>query len=116
MDVSLKEWTKKCCKIGVQVGEGMYLHSLLFADDQVMIANDEEDINYMARNLAEEYRKWGLEINIEKTEYMTASPHNECEIDGRKLNKDSSFKYLSSYLQVDGIYRKEGDKRKEGGA
>uniref|UniRef100_T1H9Y0 Uncharacterized protein n=1 Tax=Rhodnius prolixus TaxID=13249 RepID=T1H9Y0_RHOPR len=54
--------------MGVQVGEGMYLHSLLFADDQVLIANDEEDINYLVRKQAEEYRKWGLEINTEKTE------------------------------------------------
>ena len=46
------------------------VYSLLFADDQLLIAEDYEDIEYMARKLVEEYEKWGLNINLKKTNYM----------------------------------------------
>uniref|UniRef100_T1I4L4 Reverse transcriptase domain-containing protein n=1 Tax=Rhodnius prolixus TaxID=13249 RepID=T1I4L4_RHOPR len=67
--------------MGIQIGEGLYLSNLLFADDQVLIAQDEEDINYtsMLRKLKEEYAKWSLEINFIKTEYMTGNRFDETE-------------------------------------
>ncbi|XP_045480901.1 uncharacterized protein LOC123685289 [Harmonia axyridis] len=46
------------------------LFTLRFADDQIVIAQDNDDLEYMARILIEEYKKWGLEVNIEKTRYM----------------------------------------------
>ena len=42
----------------------MYSHN--FADDQVLLARDRDDMEYMARKLREEYEKWGLTINLEK--------------------------------------------------
>ena len=42
------------------------LHSLNFADDQVLLAQDHDEMEYMARKLKEEYEKWGLTINLEK--------------------------------------------------
>lgn len=38
-----------------------------FADDQVIIAGDKEDLQYMTRKLKETYEYWGLEMNLEKT-------------------------------------------------
>ena len=46
----------------------VYSHS--FADDQVLLAQDHDDMEYMARKLKEEYEKWGLAINLEKTKYV----------------------------------------------
>ena len=43
-----------------------YVYSLNFADDQVLLAQDHDDMEYMARKLKEEYEKWGLAINLEK--------------------------------------------------
>ena len=37
-----------------------------FADDQVLLAQDHDDVEYMARKLKEEYEKWGLAVNLEK--------------------------------------------------
>ena len=42
----------------------------LFADDQVLITKEHEDMEFMVRKLLEEYDKWGLKIHLEKTFYM----------------------------------------------
>ena len=31
---------------------------------------DRDDMEYMVRKLEEEYKKWGLAINLEKTKYV----------------------------------------------
>lgn len=66
---ALHLWKRKCGGMGIDLGE-LCLYTLQFADDQVIMANDKEDIEYMARKLQEEYRRWGLEINIDKTKYL----------------------------------------------
>ena len=42
----------------------------LFADDQLLIAQDYKDLEYMTRELIEEYELWGLKLNIKKTKHM----------------------------------------------
>ena len=59
----------------------MYVYSLSFADNQVVLAQDRDDMEYMTRKLKEEYGEWGLTINLEKTIYVytgcfTTSGHN----------------------------------------
>ena len=49
--------------------QNTYVYSLSFADDQVLLAQDHDDMEYMARKLKEECEKWGLVINLEKTKY-----------------------------------------------
>ncbi|XP_056629891.1 uncharacterized protein LOC130440652 [Diorhabda sublineata] len=44
--------------------EGKCLIILFFADDQVIISGDEDDVNYMLRKFDDEYAKWGLNMNI----------------------------------------------------
>jgi hypothetical protein len=47
------------------------VYSLNFADDQVSIAQDHDDMEFMARKLKEVCEKWGLTINLEKNQiYM----------------------------------------------
>ena len=36
-----------------------YVYSLNFADDQILLAQDHDDMEYMARKLKEEYEKFG---------------------------------------------------------
>ena len=54
-----------------------------FADDQVLLAQDHEDVEYMARKLKEEYEKWGLAVNLEKTKYL-------CMGEGKEILKFDS--------------------------
>lgn len=65
----LKEWSKRCAAIGTGTEE-VYLYTLLFADDQVITANDEDDASFMIRKLTEEYKKLGLKLNSNNTEYL----------------------------------------------
>ena len=89
IDTAIKEWKKKSKVLGVKM-EDESLYSLLFADDQIIVAED--DVNYMFRKLIEELGKWGLEINIEKTQYMAIGAH------GRDLQTDKGIvKYTKEY-------------------
>ena len=42
------------------------IHSMLFADDQLLIAQDYEDLEYMTRKLIGEYELWGLKLSVKK--------------------------------------------------
>jgi hypothetical protein len=44
--------------------DNITLYTLQFADDQVVLAGDEEDLEYMTRELKETYEKWGLDMNL----------------------------------------------------
>ena len=46
--------------------QNTYVYSYNFADDQVLLAQGHDDMEYMARKLKEEYEKWGLAINKKK--------------------------------------------------
>ena len=60
------------------------IFTLLFADDQVVLAEDEDDLKYMLRKLIEEYGKWGLEVNTGKTQYLAIGVEGaDLDIDGR---------------------------------
>jgi len=61
----LRNWKRKCQPMGIPV-QNTYVHSVSFADDQVLLVQDHDDMEYMVRKLKEEYEKWGLDINLEK--------------------------------------------------
>lgn len=48
------------------------LYHLHFADDWVILRQDENDIHYIPCQIDEEYRNWGLIINPSNTEYLVA--------------------------------------------
>jgi hypothetical protein len=39
---------------------------MLFADDQLLIAQNYEELQYMTGKLIEEYELWGLKLNVTK--------------------------------------------------
>ena len=100
----LKGWKQKCRNMGVPIGDNM-LYTLCFADDQVIIAQDYDDINYMTRKLIEEYQKWGLEINTNKTEYMCIGGEQQDLIleEGKKIKCCTKYKYLGMQITNDGL-------------
>ena len=56
---ALENWQKNCAKMGFEF-QDMTIYSMLFADDQLLIAEDYEDLQYMTRKLIDEYELWGL--------------------------------------------------------
>ncbi len=110
---SLETWKKKVDRMGVPIGNKS-LYTLLFADDQVIIAQDAEDVEYMFRKLLEEYQKWGLKINMEKTLYMGCGVNNRdliLQFGKGKIKHCSEFKYLGVKINKDG--NQEDDIRQE---
>jgi hypothetical protein len=63
-------WKRKCSSMGYNVDNTM-IYTLQFADNQVVMAQSREDLEYMCQKLQEEYSKWGLTMNIAKTKYMS---------------------------------------------
>jgi hypothetical protein len=66
---ALENWQKKCAKMGLEI-QDMTIYSMLYADDQLLIAQDYQDIEYMTRKLIDKYELRGLKLNTKKTKYM----------------------------------------------
>ena len=45
--------------MGLEI-QDMTIYSMVFADDQLQIAQDYEDLEYMTRKLTDEYELWGF--------------------------------------------------------
>ena len=69
LEQALKLWKRKCKHIGKQINNNT-IYTLSFADDQLVVAQDYEDLEYMSRKLIAQYKNWGMDINKEKTKYM----------------------------------------------
>ena len=100
----LKEWKRKCSGMGVPLNDRDTLFTLCFADDQVVIAQDADDAEYMTRKLVAEYRKWGLEVSISKTEKLTiGGDQQDIELDdGQRIRSCERYKYLGVWVSQDG--------------
>ena len=60
---ALEELKRKCSGMGIPL-ENITLYTLQFADDQVVLVGDKEDLEYMTRKLKETYENWGLDMNL----------------------------------------------------
>jgi len=100
----LTPWKMKCEGMGIPVRDS-FLYTLSFADDQVVMAQDEEDLSFMVRKLEEEYTKNGLEINLKKTEYLATTEEEvrDLEVDeNRQIKGTDKFKYLGFLISKNG--------------
>lgn len=71
------------------------LHTLLFADDQVSIANNEKCIEYMTGKLTKEYSKWSLSIKNRKSENLiTGGSLFDIQMENKIIIGSRANKYL----------------------
>jgi hypothetical protein len=94
--------------MGLAINQDYHLCNLLFVDDQVIIAQDAE---YMLRKQVEEYMKWGLQINVGKTGYLTPDPGAGIVAETGQIKTVNEFKYLVSILEATGATTLEIEKR-----
>jgi len=96
-------WKRKCSGVGYNV-DNTTIYMLQFADDQVVMAQSKEDLDYMCQKLQEEYSKWGLIVNIAKTKCMSlGTDTNHLELDnGDIITRCTEFRYLGSMFTKDG--------------
>ena len=93
--------------MGIEI-DNHCLSTLFFADDQVIVAGCEEDADYMLRKLEEEYDRWGLNINLTKTEYLKVEEQTEDpELHIHEIKRCSEYKYLGSIISKEGNSKKD---------
>lgn len=87
----------------------MQLDALLFADDLVLMASTEDDLQYSVHNLNMVSEKYNMEINIEKSKIMSFCgkfpvPSKIC-LNNKIIERVNTFTYLgytlSPYDEVD---------------
>jgi hypothetical protein len=83
------------------------VRELLFADDSALVAHSAEVIQKTVDAFSEASKKFGLKINIRKTEVLyqpnsTRTHEEDITVEGNKLNSVSEFTYLGSTISSDG--------------
>ena len=91
---------------GISVG-GYNLNNLRYADDTVLIAKSEEELQRLLDIIVKESANKGLYLNRGKTEVMVVSkkrvnPGCRVTVDGEQLRQVTKFKYLGTMLTSDG--------------
>lgn len=93
--------------MGIKINNST-LHSLLFADDHVLFAQDQEDTKYMLRNLNKKFEKWGLKLNYQKTQYMCVDRDaQDIRIENKEITSCTTFKYLGSLLNAESTCKRD---------
>ena len=71
----------------------------MYADDLLILAHSEEELQHHLNKLSQYCKQWKLEINIKKTKCIVFNRGNKLcranlEIDGIKIENVKSIKYL----------------------
>ncbi|KAH1002379.1 hypothetical protein HUJ04_008467 [Dendroctonus ponderosae] len=79
-------------------------YTLCFADDQIVVAQEYDDLEYMTRTLIEEYKKCGLEVNIKKAAYMCIGGIKQDLVlkMGQQIKSCDEYKYLGLKITAEG--------------
>lgn len=116
MDDVVKECKKvtRKYKIGRRRMEMVQISELLYADDLVLLAGSERELQYNVDTYIREMQKVNMRINIEKTKTMIVGPterKHEITIGGKTVEQVSNFKYLGSCISSNGKIDEEINER-----
>ena len=106
--IALEEWKRKCSGMGIPL-KNTTLCTLQFADDQVVLVGDKEDLECRTRKLKETYKKWGLDMNLSRTKYLCIGEKNS----NFKLDKESEIEFRQEYKYLGVIFDNSGTDDKE---
>ena len=89
------------------------MRELLFADDSALVAHSAEEMQKIVDAFSDASKKFGLKINIKKTEVLyqsnsTRTREEDIMVDGNKLNSVLEFTYLGSTISSDDFARDSG--------
>jgi hypothetical protein len=97
----IKEW-RETRHGNIPRNRNFNMDTVLFADDQVLIAKSESDLQYSVHNLNKIAAKYSLEINIEKTKVMAFKGREPVRskicINNKTLEQVNAFNYLGYFL------------------
>ena len=75
---------------GVKIA-GRNINNLRYADDTILMAESEEELNSLLMKAKEESEKVGLKLNIQETKIMASGPITSWERDGETGETVSDF-------------------------
>ena len=86
---------------------GHNINNLRYADDTVLISENEKDLQQLLNIVESKSKEKGLELNSKKTEVMVISRKEEpplinITINGIELKQRDHFKYLGALISSDG--------------
>ena len=85
---------------GIKIA-GRNINNLRYADDIILMAKSEEELNSFLMKVKEESEKVGLKLNIQKTKIMASSPITSWETDGETVETVRNFIFLGSKITAD---------------
>ena len=78
------------------------INNLRYADDTVLMAENEEELQSLLIRVKEKSEKAGLKLNIQKMKIMASDPITLWQIEGEKVEAVTDFLFLGSKITVDG--------------
>ena len=81
---------------------GRNINNLRYADDTILMAENEEELKSLLMKVKEKSEKAGLKLNIQKTKIMASGPINSWQIDGETMETLIDFIFLGSKITADG--------------
>ena len=70
---------------------GRNISNLRYADDTTLMAESEEELKCLLRQVKEESKKVGLKLNIQKTEIVASGPVTSQQIGGETVETVADF-------------------------
>ena len=83
---------------GIKIA-GRNINNLRYADDTILMTENEEELKCLLMRVKEESGKFGLKLNIQKTNITASGPIISWQIDGETV---SDFIFLGSKITADG--------------
>ena len=84
--------------------DGVHLHSLLYADDVVLMASNADDLQKLIDVVDKFCRRWHMNINLNKSEVMVVGEHeggSPWHCWGKSLKVVKFYKYLGVWITHD---------------
>ena len=78
------------------------INNLRYADDNILMAESEEELKSLLMKVKEESEKTGLKLNIQKTKIMASGLITLWQIDGKTMETKTDFIFLGSKITADG--------------
>ena len=72
---------------------GENINNLRYADDTILMAENEEELKNLLMKVKEESEKVGLKLNIQKTEIMASGLITSWQIDGKTVETVADFSF-----------------------
>ena len=89
-------------KGGITIG-GRRINNLRYADDIVLLASSQEELQDLLTRIAEVGKEYNLMINVNKTKVMSSDGQKpSISIGNTELEQVTKFPYLGSWITEDG--------------